>query len=260
MATNVSQYDSIAEKYVEGHQTNFLESVECYTVYHCLLKPLLDEHGLLTGKRVLDLGCGQGHHTRRLKALNCDYILGVDISSEMIKLALEAENENPKGLNYIVADVKKLPLPEKPYDLVTAFYLLNFARTREDLLEMARTIYAQLGENKRFIGVTANVVGGKDSFDKRKYGVVRHVNIPLDEGLIPDGTEVFVTLYNKKNEPTCTFTTYYLSPNTHEQVFKEVGFKTFEWVHYQCDPDVPNKAFYDDLIKCANGIGVIATK
>ncbi|CAF1481000.1 unnamed protein product [Adineta steineri] len=257
MTTNQPQYDNIASKYFE---TDFCASVENYTFRHLMLGPLLDEHGLLTGKRVLDLACGYGLYTRELKALNCAYILGVDISSEMIKLARDIELKDPKGIDYMVVNAKDVPLPEKPYDLVTACYLLCYARTRGELLEMVRMIYAQLGENKHFIGITDNVAGDRDVFDNRKYGVFKQVKIPLDEGPIPDGTEVFVTFYNKQDEPLCTVTNYHLSPRTYEQVFKEAGFRAFRWVPFQCDSNVPNKELYEDLIKSPNGIGIVATK
>ena len=95
MTHSQPEYDSIASKYYE---TDFCMSVENYTFHHCMLRPLLNDHGLLTGKRVLDLACGYGLYTRHLKSLNCDYILGVDISSEMIKLARDIESKDPKGI------------------------------------------------------------------------------------------------------------------------------------------------------------------
>ncbi|CAF4216375.1 unnamed protein product, partial [Rotaria magnacalcarata] len=151
------------------------------------------EHELLTGKRVLDLACGHGLYTRELKALNCDYILGVDISSEMIKLANDIEYQEPKGIEYQVADAKQLKPPETLFDLVTAFYLLCYARTRDELLEMAGSIHTQLAV-------------------------------------------------------------------TYEQVFKESGFKIFQWIPFQCDPRASNKELYDQFLQCPNGIGIIATK
>ena len=158
-----------------------------------------------------------------------------------------------------MANAKDIPSPpEKAYDLVTACYLLCYARTYEELLEMARTIYRQLGKNKYFISFTDNVIDAKDSFDKRKYGIFKRTKIPLDEGPIPDGTEVFVTFYNKQGEELCTVTNYHLSPTTYEKAFKEAGFTEFKWVPFQCDPETVNKEFYNDLITCANGIGIIA--
>jgi ubiquinone/menaquinone biosynthesis C-methylase UbiE len=50
----------------------------------------------------------------------------------MIELDRKIEQQNPKGIEYIVADIKQLRLPEQLFHLVTGFFLLNYARTRDD--------------------------------------------------------------------------------------------------------------------------------
>ncbi len=123
MTSNQPEYDSIASIYAGLRKNCIDNALEYYTVYKCMLRPLLDDRGLLTGKRVLDLWCGEGRHTRHLKALDCAYILGVDMSSKMIELAREVERHDLKNIEYLVADAKQLPPPEQPFDLVTASYL-----------------------------------------------------------------------------------------------------------------------------------------
>jgi SAM-dependent methyltransferase len=263
MTANQPKYDNIGSKYMEWDVETMRKYITSYTTFKYMLTPLLNEQGLLTGQRALDLACGEGYHTRRLKALNCSYVLGVDISSAMINLAREAERQDPKQIEYIIADAKQLPPPEQPFDLVTGFYLLNNAETRKELLEMACSAYAQLDKNKPFIGVTINVVAGKKVFDIdrfRKYGLTVHFQVPLDGDSIPDGTKLITTMYNKQDEIIDTLIDHYWSPMTYEQVFKEAGFTTFQWVPYQCDPDMPNREFYDYYIDCPHAIGVIATK
>lgn len=263
MATTAElEYNKDCSKYIEW-KNSLGDSVRSYTIFECMIQLPLDERGLLTGKRILDLACGDGRFTRRLNELNCDYILGVDISSTIIDFARRAERHSPKGIEYKVADVRQLFPPEHPFDLVTAFHLLNYAGTRDELFEMVRTIYLQLGENKHFIGMTMYVVAGKDIFntDKyRKYGLAFYTKTLLDDNPIADGTEVTFTLYNKGNETISTFTNYYFSPATYEQVFKEAGFNKFQLIPCQCDPDEPNKVFYDDLVNCPAAIGIIAIK
>ncbi|CAF0853252.1 unnamed protein product [Rotaria sordida] len=158
MASSEPEYDSISAQYSAVKKTQVGNIIECYTVYKCILPSLLGDSGLLTGKRILDLGCGEGRHTRQLKALGCDYILGVDLSSKVIELAREAERFNPLGIEYLVGDAKQLPPPEQLFDLVTAFFLFPHAQTRAELLDMVRTIYSQLGENKHFIGATQTLI------------------------------------------------------------------------------------------------------
>ncbi|CAF3383289.1 unnamed protein product [Rotaria sp. Silwood2] len=260
MASSEAQYDSIALQYAENHDTWGTRCIERYTVHNCMLKPLLNEHGLLTGKRVLDLACGHGNYTRELKALKCDYILGVDISPEMIKLARTIEHQNPQDIDYMVADVKDLPKSKQPFDLVTGFYLLPYARTRDELLEMVRVIFNQLGENKQFIGLIAIPMSRKEEIDHRKYGFTKYTTVTFSDGCIPDATEYSVTLYNTENEETCAFTAYYYSTLTYEQVFKEAGFKTLQWVPIEFDPYAPNRAFYDDYLKYPPEVGLVAAK
>ncbi|CAF0983318.1 unnamed protein product [Rotaria sp. Silwood1] len=260
MTSSEPEYDSISAQYSAVKKTQVGNIIEYYTVYKCILPSLLDDSGLLTGKRVLDLGCGEGRHTRQLKALGCDYILGVDQSSKMIDLAREAECLDPKGIEYLVGDAKQLPPPEKPFDLVTAFCLFLHAQTRTELLDMARTVYSQLGENKQLIGVTADFKLDPPEFNLRKYGLMKSIKASVDKGLIPDGTEVIITFYNEQDEPMCQITDYHYSLKTYEEVFTEAGFKSLQWVPYQCDPQMPNKAFFDDYIKNSNAIAMIATK
>ncbi|CAF2939437.1 unnamed protein product [Rotaria sp. Silwood2] len=255
-----AEYDNIASEFKANIGLDSRDPTEYYTFEKFILGPLLNARGLLTEKRVLDIACGEGLYTRRLKAFDCDYILGVDISSEMIKLARDAELKDPKGIEYMVADVNQLPIPEKPFDLVTAVFLLNYARTRKELLKMANIIYAQLGKNTHFIGFTNNIAGSTKGFNMTKYRFFRHVKDPSEDGIIPEGTEVFITLLNMENKPACTFSTYYLSQKTYEEVFKEAGFTKFEWIPIQCDPAASNKEFYDDLIESASEIGFIASK
>lgn len=261
MTSDKPHYDSIAAQYTEttdAWDTRIF--IERYTIYNCMLKPLLDEHGFLTGKRVLDLACGHGNYTRQLKALKCDYILGVDISSEMINIAHSIERQSPQGIDYMVADVKNLPIPKQTFDLVTGFFLLPYAQTRDELLEMVRVIFNQLDENKQFIGVIGIPMSGEEGIDHRKYGFTKYTKTTFPHGCIPDCTEFIVTIYNTEDKETCKFTAYYHLPSTYEQVFREVGFKKLQWVPFELDPSVPNKAFYDDFLKYPSAVGLIATK
>ena len=67
MTSDSAIYDSIAEEYVQSKQKGVEKYVEEYTCIDVMLKSIRNEHGLLTGKRMLDLACGDGHYTRKLK-------------------------------------------------------------------------------------------------------------------------------------------------------------------------------------------------
>ena len=74
-----------------------------------------------------------------LKQLGAGDVLGVDISGEMIRLAEDAEKAEPLGCRYRVGDVAALRLEQK-FDLVVGAFLLNYAASRSQLLELCRAI------------------------------------------------------------------------------------------------------------------------
>lgn len=242
-------------------EKNIREPVERYTIHECMLKRLLDNNGLLTGKRVLDLACGNGHYTRQLKSLNSDFTLGIDLNPSMINLAKNIEKKNPKGIEYEVGNCSNLSKPNKTFDLVTAFYLFDYAQNKQELFNMINSIYLQLDNKNYFIGIIGNVLQGIHMFNQRKYGIEREIKINLkDKNYIPDETEIYVTLFDQNDQPITPFINYYYSPQTYSQLFKQVGFKSLEWIPYQYDQNKHDKHLFDDLIKHPPSIGMIAIK
>lgn len=72
-------YDEIAERYRETKAIPF----QRFLVTDTLLRLVGD----VAGMQVLDLACGEGHYTRRMKRAGAAHVLGVDVSAEMIRLA-----------------------------------------------------------------------------------------------------------------------------------------------------------------------------
>jgi toxoflavin synthase len=81
MVEQGAQYDHIGSKYDEYAQTATLKRAESYTFFRTV--------GSLEGKRVLDLACGFGYYTRRLKQCGAAQVIRIDISPEMIRLGRE---------------------------------------------------------------------------------------------------------------------------------------------------------------------------
>ena len=125
MSPSEDQYDGIAEAYRDSRRLPFRRYVEAYSLFEIL--------GDLRGTRVLDLACGDGFYTRMVKAAGALEVTGVDLSAEMIRLAEEEERARPLGCRYLHRDAATLDRPGQ-VDLVVAVYLLNYARTREELL------------------------------------------------------------------------------------------------------------------------------
>ena len=117
-------YDAIADRYRESKWLLFRHYIERYTTFEVL--------GDLRDRTVLDLACGEGVYARQFKRAGAAEVIGVDISQAMIALAEAEERVDPLGCRYVREDAAAFT-PTALVDIVTAVYLLNYARTREDL-------------------------------------------------------------------------------------------------------------------------------
>lgn len=97
--------------------------------------------GPVAGKRILDLGCGEGANARILARRGAK-VVGIDASKEMIKLAREKEKEEPLGIEYHVADAAQLSMLEGgSFDIVCAFMsLMDIADLDRALREVSRVL------------------------------------------------------------------------------------------------------------------------
>jgi len=86
----------------------------------------------LSGRDVLDLGCGHGHYARLARARGARRVLALDFA-----LPMAAAAPPPAG----VADAGRLPLADGCMDVVVAALLLSFVPDRAALLaEVARVL------------------------------------------------------------------------------------------------------------------------
>lgn len=212
--TMTAYYDTIAKEYQQSKYLPYRLHIEAYTYFYLL--------GDLVEKSILDLGCGEGFYTRKFKQRGAARVVGVDISSKMIFLAKQQQAKEPLGIEYIIADAEKLGKIGS-FDLVVASYLLNYARTKEQLLRMCQTISANLKPGCRFVSVNDNSEQPPESYLRfKKYGFVKSISQPLREG-----TPITYTM--SANNQTFRFDNYYLSRTTYESVFRAVGFQKIHW-------------------------------
>ena len=82
----------------------------------------------LTGKTVLDLGCGYGENCAEIKRLGAVRVTGIDISEKMLAVA-RAETSD---IEYLRADMNDLPDISERYDVafssLAVHYVVNFSR------------------------------------------------------------------------------------------------------------------------------------
>jgi ubiquinone/menaquinone biosynthesis C-methylase UbiE len=232
-----TDYNQIAEDYKKSKEAPWRLHMEQYNFFTLL--------GDVTGKSVLDLACGEGHYTRRIKQRGAGRIEGVDLSARMIELAREEEKRQPLGIVYHVADVAQMALGA-PFDFVVASYLLNYAQTAEHLREMARSIANHLKPGGRFVTINNNPEQPPESYAiTRKYGFIKSTL-----GSRTEGAPITYTCFFDDGR-TVQFDNYYLSPATHEQVFRDVGLKNVRWHPLRLDPAGEKefgRGYWDDFL------------
>jgi len=210
----MADYDLFAEKYKRIKESPFVVHAEEPTYFATI--------GDLAGKSVLDLACGEGHYTRKLKARGAARVVGVDLSEGMIALARKQEEKAPLGIEYQVGDGARLG-QVGTFDLVTASYLLNYAPDRAALVGMCRAAYESLKEGGRFVTLISN-----GDIDHRYYGPESHkvgkYNLYYVAQSFPctDGTPV--TLHPCKDEHF-SVTMYHYFGATYQKALEEAGFK-----------------------------------
>jgi ubiquinone/menaquinone biosynthesis C-methylase UbiE len=76
------------------------------------------------GKRMLDIGCGEGCFSRFFAEAGA-HVTGIDVSDRLINKAIEDEKERPLGIKYIVANAANLGmLASESFDIAFCYMAL----------------------------------------------------------------------------------------------------------------------------------------
>lgn len=151
------QYNKFAKDYSESFLDYNNNSIESYFRYFDLN---------LEGKKVLDLGCGDGYDLSRLK-LKGAITFGIDSSEAMVDLA---KQKNPDGIIKVGA-LENIPFPDQAFDFVISKWAFQAALAIDPIYgEIARVlkpggtlIYLTAHPIWQFVGKKQN---GKDYFKK----------------------------------------------------------------------------------------------
>ena len=103
---------------------------------HLLDPVMLEVCGRVNGRRVLDIGCGEGRFCRMLKPRGA-LTTGVDLAAKFVEVAKRRDAQG----QYLVADAVKLPFPDATFDLCVSYVaLVDIKDFRMAIAEMARVL------------------------------------------------------------------------------------------------------------------------
>jgi O-antigen biosynthesis protein len=92
---------------------------------------------LASGKKVLDIACGEGYGSAMLAEV-AHYVVGVDISREAIAHATSKYNES--NLEFKIGSCDEIPLPASSIDLVVSFETIEHHDQHEQMLSEIKRI------------------------------------------------------------------------------------------------------------------------
>ncbi|MFE4583116.1 class I SAM-dependent methyltransferase [Streptomyces chartreusis] len=176
--------------------------------------------GSVQGKSVLDVGCGYGTYTRMFRRDGARYVVGVDISPEMIALARARDTAKPGTIEYLVHAAEEMPVLGQ-FDVISAAFLLPYAKTSDELQQMCERMAANAAP-----GGSIALIVDDSHYDPglpipQGCGLTIRVPVsPLDGDLI----ELDVA-----DPPACTIRYQYWRRQSYEHALGTAGFTSIQW-------------------------------
>ncbi len=236
MVTDYDENDA-ARLYQEAKNTLPAYQVDTYSLLRLV--------GDVSGQKVLDVACGEGHFTRLLRRAGAAEAVGLDISTKMIDLARQQEAAEPLGIEYVVGDASTVADPPSDFDTVACAYLMVYARSRAELARMCAGVASRVRPGGRFVTINVNpaVYHYRPQPDYRKYGIAMQLQDHAYEGAPIDFTVLV-------GESGLAVQNYYLPIEAYRSELQAAGFVDVA-VH---EPVIPPDAlaahepgFWDEL-------------
>lgn len=147
----VDQYNICAAKYSEALTHHNQSSIAAYFRYFDFP---------INGKKVLDLGCGDGTDLSLLKGMGA-IIFGLDASNEMVRLAKE---KNPEG-EIVLGTFENIPYDETFFDVVICKWALQ---TAFDIHAVYAEVARVLKKGGEFVFLTCHPI--RQFIEKKRKG------------------------------------------------------------------------------------------
>ncbi|CAG9408543.1 class I SAM-dependent methyltransferase [Providencia alcalifaciens] len=200
-----SPFDDLPEFYHQSLHWPYRQYLEIPTIKNLL--------GNLTGRTVLDFGCGPGSLSREFKAMGAKEVMGYDISKGMLNYARQQEKNAPLDIEYL----SYIPLCYQQYfDVVIAIYPMVCMKDRYELESMIFHISSLLKCGGKLITLVLNTELNNTPNFYQPYGF----NL-FDESPRKDGSITRIQLGHfpeEKSFPIC-----YWFTETLNKIFRSAG-------------------------------------
>ncbi|MCR5107371.1 MAG: class I SAM-dependent methyltransferase [Lachnospiraceae bacterium] len=100
----------------------------------------------LSGKKVLDIGCGMGQHAKQYAGMGASSVLGIDISDKM--LAFAKENNSAGNITYRKLAFEQLEKLEGRFDVITSSLAFDYV---QDFAGLMKKIYDLLDRGGKLV-------------------------------------------------------------------------------------------------------------
>ena len=145
----------LAQQFDAGHH-EYASFIETDPIRNFLHYPsVLRELGDLRGKRVLDIGCGDGLFSRMLAKEHGARVVGYDISPHLVDRAQKMEKESALGIEYTVADPLTFSSGE-PFDDAVAVMVLPYSPDVDYIKNFFTSAERNLKASGKFVAVVFN--------------------------------------------------------------------------------------------------------
>ncbi|KAI1700619.1 methyltransferase domain-containing protein [Ditylenchus destructor] len=179
------------------------------------------------GKRVLDVGCGNGSLTLKLvEEWGASEAIGVDTSAEMI---IAARSSNPDGKPVTFVRVSALDLQSKDeFEVAIAIFMLQLTSSVEELSKVLQKIAQSLKPGGAFFAYVPNGIPDlkTNEEDKVKFGF----QLVMNPGPRHDGEQIKIAFYIN-GRPAVESTLTFFFRETYEKCLREAGFGQIQWIN-----------------------------
>lgn len=224
-----SQFDELAGLYENMATWPFRQDMEIPTVLGLL--------GDLSGRDVLDFGCGTGMYSRWIKERGARRVVGYDVSDGMLAYARRREEKERLGLSFAS---QLTPDLEAAFDVVLSVYVLPYATTVDELAALCRQMTFPLRRGGRLVALPIHPDYATDAGYYRQYGF--SLSTPHGHA---DGGVVELELCRPPYDARVD--AYYWSARTLERCLRDAGCVDIRWRSHtvtQAGVDAHGDAFW----------------